>query len=89
LERIPGAAEHLIRISSDRALALELRRAAIELIGRGGFVDALPALSGLASRLEGQRSGQLSMTFAPRSQPEEMQLLPLLKEVLGRLSECE
>jgi hypothetical protein len=88
LERIPDAAARLGRLAGDRTVALELRRAAMELIGRAGLLDALPALTGLETRLEGHTAGQLTLGFAPLDAPEDQALLPTLKETLRRLREA-
>jgi hypothetical protein len=87
LERIPNASAQLSRLAGDRTMALEMRCAAIELIGQVGFTDTLPVLEGLEARLEGRRAGQLAMTFAPTDQPDEQKLLPTLKETLRVLRE--
>lgn len=89
LERIPGASTHLTRMAGDRALALPLRRAAVELIGLVGFTDALAPLAGLEARLEGRRAGQLTMTFAPTDNPDDQKLLPALKDTLKLLRDNE
>jgi hypothetical protein len=88
-ERIPDASARLARLAGDHAVALSLRCAAIELIGRAGFTDALPVLAGLEIRLEGHTAGQLPLAFAPRNPPEDQALLPTLKETLKRLREGE
>ena len=87
LERIPDASARLARLAGDRAVARDLRCAAIELIGRVGFTDALPVLAGAVIRLEGHTAGQLPLDFAPADSPEDQALLPMLKETLKRLRE--
>ncbi|MGH2520955.1 MAG: hypothetical protein ACRDH2_00495 [Anaerolineales bacterium] len=89
LERIPNASTHLTRLAGDKAMALDVRCAAIELIGQVGFTDALAALAGLEVRLEGRRAGQLTMTFAPHDHPDDQGLVPALKETLRLLREDE
>lgn len=87
VERIPNACAQLTRLVGERAIGLDLRRAAIELIGGVGFLDAGPALEGLRVRLEGRGAGQLTMTFAPADNPEDACLLPALKETLRVLQD--
>ncbi len=89
LERLPDVSARLARLAGDRAVALDLRRAAVELIGRVGLTDALPVLAGLQTRLEGHTAGQLPLDFAPVDAPEDQALLPALKETLRRLREAE
>jgi len=86
-ERLPAGSSTLTHLAGDRTLALPLRAAAIDMIGRVGFTDAGPVLAGLAGRLEGRRAGQLTMLFAPSDWPEDQALLPALKQTLRRLTE--
>lgn len=85
LERIPNASLHLTRLAGDKTVGLELRCAAVELIGRVGFTDAVATLEGLEARIEGRRAGQLTMLFAPPDYPDEATLLPAIKEALNQL----
>lgn len=87
LERIPNASVHLVRAAGDKTLSFEVRQAAIHLIGEVGFTDALSALSGLITRLEGRVAGQLTMAFAPNDHPDDEQLLPALRSAIGALQE--
>jgi hypothetical protein len=89
MERIPNASPSLTRLAGDRALSIDLRCAAISLIGQVGFTDALTALEGLEARLDGRRAGQMAMTFAPAEHPEEHRLLPALKDALRLLRDNE
>jgi hypothetical protein len=86
-ERLPAGSGILTRLAGDRGLALPLRAAAIDMIGRVGYTDAGPVLEGLAGRLEGRRAGQMTMLFAPSDWPEDQALLPALKQTLRRLTE--
>jgi len=88
LERIPDAAARLGRLAGDRTVALELRCAAMELIGCAGLQDALPALTSLETRLEGHTAGQLTLGLVAVDTPEDEALLPALKETLRRLREA-
>jgi hypothetical protein len=49
------AGEHLAQILSNRTAPLSIRRQAANFIGRIGYLDALPALERLASRLENRK----------------------------------
>ncbi len=89
LERIPNASQHLTRLAGDKSVAVELRCAAVELIGQVGFTDAVAVLEGLAARIEGRRAGQLTMLFAPPDNLDDAQLLPTLKATLSLLKEIE
>jgi hypothetical protein len=89
IQRLPGSADLLTRLAADRSLLLELRRAAIEVIGLVGFVAARPALEGLQLRIAGRRAGQLTMLFAPSDWPEDESLLPALAETLHQLGEVD
>lgn len=87
LERVPNASQHLTRLAGDKTVGMELRCAAVELIGRVGFTDAVSTLEGLEARIEGRRAGQLTMLFAPPEHPDEATLLPTLKEALSQLTD--
>ena len=89
LERIPDASARLARLVGDRTVGLDLRCAAVELIGQAGFTDAWPVLAGLEIRLAGRTAGQLTLDFAPTDQPEDQALMPVLQEALRRLRESE
>jgi hypothetical protein len=83
------AHDALTRLAADRALNLKLRRAAIELIGRVGFTDAIQSLEGLEARISGRRAGQIAMNFAPTDLPDEQALLPALRDTLRSLRDNE
>jgi HEAT repeat protein len=81
----PYAGNHLVEILSERKLLLAIRRQAIYFIGRVGYLDAIPALERLATRLETRLNGQQSMPFVPTSGQEESELLPAIHKVLQSL----
>lgn len=81
----PNAAIHLGDILVNRSASLEERRQAAELIGRVGFLEALPTLERLHSRLVARLKGQQSMPFAPPPTPDEAELLPVVEKALGLL----
>jgi DNA-binding protein Fis len=85
LNYCPNAASHLVEILMDRKASLEERRQATELIGRVGFLEALPALERLYIRLGSRMKGQQSMPFAPPPTQDEAELLPVIEKALGHL----
>ncbi|MBI3763527.1 MAG: hypothetical protein HY260_16905 [Chloroflexi bacterium] len=87
LDRIPDASILLTKIAADRLAPFATRFAAIVAVGELGAVGALPALAGLKTRIEGQLAGQIAMTFAPPSSPEEEKLIEALKTTIARLRE--
>jgi len=86
LNYCPNAASHLADILTDRKASLELRRRAVELIGKVGYLEALPALERLQVRLAARLRGQQSMPFAPPPTPDEAELLPAVEQALSLLS---
>jgi hypothetical protein len=77
----------LAEVMSDRKVSLGLRRQAINFIGRVGFLDAIPALERLETRLESRINGQKPMPFAPLSIADENSLLPIVQATLTLLRE--
>lgn len=82
LNACPHAAIRLSEIFLDRNLPLGLRRRAVELTGKVGYLDAIASLERLAARLEARQGGQQLMPFAPPSAPEEASLLPAIHQAL-------
>jgi hypothetical protein len=70
----------------DRKAPLPIRRQAINFVGRVGFLDAIPALERLSSRLESRLEGQTAMPFAPPKGSDETSLLPAVQATLTLLS---
>jgi hypothetical protein len=85
LNACPFAGEHLVEILSDRASAVSIRKKAIFFVGLVGFLDAIPALERLVTRLEARQNGQQSMSFAASSVVEEGALLPVIRQALASL----
>lgn len=81
----PYAGNHLTEILLDRKTPISIRKQAVDAIGRVGFLDTLPVLERLAARLETRQNGQASMSFAPASIPQEIELLPAIKNALDCL----
>jgi hypothetical protein len=75
----------LIEIVNDRKKPVEIRQAAIRIIGVVGYIEAIPSLDRLSSRLEARMNGQRSMPFAPPSEKTEVDLLVTIREALASL----
>lgn len=85
LNACPNAGRHLSDILSDRKAPMDVREQAAQFIGFVGYLDAIPALERLSSRLESRLSGQQAMSFAPPAISEETKLLPTIRETLTLL----
>jgi len=81
----PYGGSQLAEIASDRKAPLEIRRQAAQMIGLVGYLDALPALERLETRLSVRLSGQQSMPFALSSGPDESELLPVVQNTISVL----
>jgi hypothetical protein len=79
--------DELAKIMTDRRMPLNLRRQAINFVGRVGFIDAIPSLEKLEQRLESRMNGQKAMAFAPPSTQDENSLLPVVQATLTLLRE--
>jgi hypothetical protein len=89
LNNCPHAGTHLSEIFSDRGVPLAVRQQAVHLVGQAGFLDAVPSLERLASRLEARRSGQQSMPFAPPpTTQDESKLLQEINQTLWMLRQA-
>jgi HEAT repeat protein len=76
LDACPYAGNHLIDILNDQKASLGVRRMAAVMIGKVGYLDALPSLEKLQIRLEARLNGQKAMPFAPPPITNEADLLP-------------
>ena len=85
LDACPYAGNHLIDLLVDRKIPLGVRKQAAIMIGSVGYLDALPALERLHSRLEDRLFGQKAMPFAPQGSTSESELLPVIHEALNLL----
>jgi hypothetical protein len=81
----PFAGEHLVEISNDRTNAQSIRKKAIYFVGLVGYLDGIPALERLETRLEARVNGQQAMAFAQRSAADEEELLPVVRQALTSL----
>jgi hypothetical protein len=75
----------LADILTDRKKPVGLRNQAAKLIGMVGYVEAIPTIDRLISRLESRVNGQQSFGFNPLDPIDEAELLPTLKDVLAIL----
>jgi hypothetical protein len=75
----------LTEIIVDRKVFVGLRQQAIDLIGRVGFLEAVPSLERLADRLASRSGRQQKMPFAPVSEFSEEILIPGLQAALTLL----
>lgn len=85
LDACPYAGNHLADIVSDRTIEQPIREQAALAIGRVGFLDVLPVLERLETRLESRINGQRSMPFMPLSSEEEAELLPAVQRAIAAL----
>jgi hypothetical protein len=86
LNACPYAGNHLADILAERKHPLSIRSRAAYYIGKVGYLDALPTLERIATRLEARLLGQQAMPFAPSGQ-DEVDLLPAVQEALRALRE--
>ncbi len=82
LNACPYAGYHLSDLLNSRKVPLDIRRKAIQLIGYVGYLDTLPALERMLTRLESRMNGQQAMPFAPQTAVEETELIPDIQATL-------
>jgi HEAT repeat protein len=85
LSYCPFAGRHLASILMERSAPFGVRQLAASLIGKVGYLDAVPDLERMKDRLESRVKGQQAMPFAPPLDHEEVALLPTLKSALNML----
>jgi hypothetical protein len=78
----PYGGNHLAAILIERLFDVRIRQKAAHMIGLVGFLDTLPTLERLATRLQARLTGQQSMPFAPVEGPDESALLPDVQSAL-------
>ena len=81
----PFAGEHLVEICNDRSNAQSIRKKAVYFIGLVGYLDGIPALERLETRLEARVNGQQAMSFAQSSSADEEEILPIIQQALASL----
>lgn len=82
----PYSCNHLGNIMADRMNSFDIRKLAANLIGKIGFLDAIPTLERLEKRLESRQNGQLTMKFATPSVTDEADLLTAIKDAIFLLT---
>jgi hypothetical protein len=79
------AGGHLAEILLNRHAPLNIRKRAVHFIGRIGFLDALPCLERLETRLESRLNGKQCAPDNRIDESEETSLLPLIQDALAFL----
>lgn len=79
------AGSDLTTILADRKTPLAIRKQAANFIAQVGYVDALPGIERLISRLEARINGQQAFIVNPADSLDEAELLPILLSVLQGL----
>lgn len=82
----PYVGKYLGDIATQWKNPLPIRQKAIYFIGIVGFLEALPLLEKLMSRLEARQNGQYTMSFAPTSSKSDDDLLPYLRVAINQLN---
>lgn len=78
----PYGGTHLGVILMERRFEVRIRQKAAHMIGLVGFLDTLPTLERLVTRLQARLNGQQSMPFASVEGPDESALLPDVQSAL-------
>jgi hypothetical protein len=82
LKACHNSGDYLAEILLDRRETVATRIEAARLIGSVGYVEAIPCVERLISRLESRVNGQQYLPFSPAENGEEPSLLPILKSTL-------
>jgi hypothetical protein len=82
----PYTGKTLAYILAERSNNLAIRKSATFFIGQIGFLDAIPELERIKSRLESRQQGQKRMPFVPPSLANEEKLLPEITNTIKLLS---
>jgi HEAT repeat protein len=81
----PFAGSHLIDILTEKQNPPAIRKQAAYYLGVVGFLEAIPALERLVTRLESRRNGQQLMNFAAPAAHDDIELLPAVQKALTLL----
>jgi len=79
------AGNHLSDLVLDRKIGVSIRMRAVELIGEVGYLDAMPVLERIRTRLEARLNGQQHMPFVTLESDDEVALLPTIQASLDLL----
>ena len=82
LNACPQAGNTLIDILSDRKISIKIRKQAAHFLGSVGYLDAIPSLERLITRLQSRLNGQHAMPFAGSAILEDSELLPVVLDTL-------
>lgn len=85
LEQCSFAGEHLAEILSNRQMSLGIRKLAAAFIARLGYMDALPVLERMSTKLQQRRNGR-DEWGERESENDECNLLPLIHQALTVLT---
>jgi hypothetical protein len=79
------AGSHLAEILADRNASLELRRWAAHFIGQIGYLDALPVMERLLTRLESRKNCKNGLSDSIVGETDETSLLPPIQSAIESL----
>jgi hypothetical protein len=82
----PFAGKYLGDILAQWKNPLLIRQKAVYFVGLVGYLEALPVLERIQSRLEARQIGQYAMSFAPPSIKSDEDILPSLRIAIKQLS---
>jgi hypothetical protein len=85
LASCPYAGNHLVTILADRKVPISIRKLAAIFIGKVGYLDALPGLERIESRLASKLSSQELAALSPLDDSDETALLPQIQNALSLL----
>lgn len=85
LNACPYAGRHLGDILNNWKNPIQIRQKAVYFIGWVGYLEELPVLERLYSRLEARQNGQTMMSFVPPSSKSDEDILPALRVAIRQL----
>ena len=85
IEFCPNSGKHLTDIACNRKFPLAIRQHALDILGIIGYLDAIPDLERLLSRLLTRINGQKAMPFVSAPGLDETPLIPNLENALSNL----
>lgn len=80
-----NAGKYLSEILLDRSQPINIREISARFIGKIGYLEAIPAIERLVSRLEMKFNGQQYMPFSVNDTNNELTLIPTLRKSLKYL----
>ncbi|HEX9028950.1 MAG TPA: hypothetical protein VF823_07240 [Anaerolineales bacterium] len=85
LNACPFAGSQLASLLAERKTPLSIRRQAARFIAMVGYLEAVPTLERLETRLASRQEGQQAMPFLPPDPTDEVALLPAVQAALNSL----